>query len=115
MCVCVHVWRKVFWSCVFVCACLRICVFVTETVTGMYYDHVCVCRYSVCVCVCMYGGRYSGHVCLCVHVYVYVSLLQRLLQGCIMTICVCVWGNGGGEYNGHVCLHVCTCFFVAGM
>ena len=48
MCVCVCVdivcvWRKVLWSCVLVCACLRICVFVTETVTGMYYDHLCMC------------------------------------------------------------------------
>ena len=65
---------------------------------------------------CVYGRRYYGHVCLCVHVCVYVSLLQRLLQGCIMTMCVCVWCNGVGEYNGYVCLHTCMyMFFVAGM
>ena len=123
VCVCMHVcthvcmctWGRgvIMGMCVCVCMSIYICVFLTETVTGMYYDNVCVCvcRYSVCMeegimvmcaCVCM-----STYMCLCdrdcyrdvLWPSVYVCGVMGV--GSIMVMCVY--------------MYTCTCFFVAGM
>ena len=55
-------------------------------------------------CVCMCAGVWSimgMSVCMYI-VCIHVSLLQRMLQGYIMFVCVC--GGGGGGYYGRVCV-----------
>ena len=44
-------------------------------------------------------------VCMCI-VCIHVSLLQRMLQGYIMFVCVCGGGGGGGIMVMCVCMYV---------
>ncbi len=68
-----HIWQEH----VFLCVCVRVCVYVCMCVC--VYVCMCLCVY-VCMCVCVY-------VCVCVCVSVCVSVLSMCVRVCVM----CLW------------------------